>query len=102
MYITFSPPQAYFADVFLYTEPALFGNIANYENLIKDNTIEDVVYTKVKGAFIGSELVSGNRVGSLIIRAENPQELQRKIASAIAGIEVYDVFGKPILRRDLY
>jgi carbamoylphosphate synthase large subunit len=100
--LDFHPPKGYYADVFLYTKPAVFGYISNDEELINRKIIEYMVYNKTKGMSVGSDLSSSNRVGAFIVKAENKEELLMKIKTALAEIEVYDTFGNPIMRRDIY
>lgn len=100
--LDFHPPEDYYADVFLYTKPATFGYISNNEELINRKIIEYMVYNKTKGMSVGSDLSSSNRVGAFIVKAENIEELLMKIKTALAEIEVYDIYGTPILRRDIY
>ena len=42
------------------------------------------------------------KVGSFIIKAQNKDELLRKTKLAIDGLEVYDIEGNPIMRKDIY
>jgi len=95
--LIYHAPTEYYADVFLYTKPSTFGHIN-----ISDKLIEYDVCYKTKGTDVGSDLISGNRVGSLIIKAENKEGLLKKINLALRQVEVYDLHGKPVLRRELY
>lgn len=95
-------PRYYYADIFLYTKPAMFGYISYDKELIDKNIIEYLVHNKTEGVSVGTDLSSSNRVGVFIVKAGNIKELQNKIRTALDGIEVYDTLGNPIMRRDIY
>lgn len=97
MEIKYHAPTGYYADVFLYTKPSKFGHIN-----ITDKLIEYYVCYKTKGIDVGLDLISSNRVGSFIIKARNKNELLERIDIAIKDVEVYDVHGNPVFRRELY
>lgn len=97
MEIKYHAPTEYYADVFLYIKPSIFGHIE-----IADKLVDSYVCYKTKGFSVGSDLISSNRVGSLIVKASNKNELLEKLDLAIKNIEVYDLLGNPVFRRELY
>jgi len=91
-----------YSDNFIYAEPRAFSYIAGYESLIADGTIEYLDAYRKKGTVIGAELSSNNRIGVFVVKAATRQELLEKIQRTLSAIEVYDVEGKPMMRRDIY
>ena len=96
------PPDAYYADNFIYANPGLFGEIAGGEQLLNNRTVEYIDAYKTRGMEVGHELTSNNRVGVFVVKAEDRNGLFGKITSAIEGLEVYDVQGKPMMRKEIY
>ena len=92
----------YYADLFLYMKSSQFGHIANTHQLLEDKVIIDCIMTKQKGAFIGEDLSSRNRIGSLILRAETIEELLLKMKKSIETVEIYDTNNEPKMRKELY
>lgn len=92
----------YYADNLIYTKPAIFGYIDGYEKLIQDNVIEYLIYLKTKGMTIGNDISSSNRVGAFVVKASRIEELEEKINESLRIIEVYDINGSPIMRKDIY
>ena len=87
----FTPPTSYTSKNHIYTEPGIFGDIVNYDELIKQGIIEDFVFFKTKGMEIGADMASRNRVGSFIVQADTKKELYEKINKAVEMLEVYDL-----------
>lgn len=94
--------DSFYADTFIYTKPGLFGAITGYEELLKDNLVEYLDAYKTKGMEIGSELSSNNRIGVFTVKSNDIKGLFEKINQAVNLIEVYDIHGEPIMRRDIY
>jgi biotin carboxylase len=95
-------PQTYYADNYLYAKAGLFGGIAGHEELLKNKLVEYVDSYKTRGAEIGAELSSNNRVGVFTVKSDDRCELLGKINAAVKSIEVYDIRGKSIMRKDIY
>ena len=95
-------PTSYYADIYMYAEPSVFGEIAGYEDLLKNGIVEYLNVYKAKGVKIGSDMSSNNRVGAFLVKSGNKNELYKKINTAIESIEVYDIHGKPMMRKDIY
>ncbi len=95
-------PDAYYADNFIYTKSGFFGSITGHEELLKKKIIEYLDTYKSRGTEIGSELSSNNRIGVFTVKSKNMNGLFEKINKAVNHIEVYDIHGEPIMRRDIY
>jgi biotin carboxylase len=94
------PKKLYVIDT-LYAMPGIFDYIEGAENLIKNKIIKGYYPYKTKGMVIGTGSSSG-RVGAFIVEADSRQELLEKTKQAMEVLEVYDINGKPVLRKDLY
>lgn len=95
-------PNCYYAETFLYAYPGDFGQISGCDHLLETGSIEYWDSLKKKGATIGEELSSNNRVGVFTVKAKSKKEIHKKIMDALEQIEVYSTEGAPILRRDIY
>ncbi len=94
-----SPRNYYFIE-HVYVLPGLFDCITGFEDLKKQNIIEEFYYHKASGATIGPDMIGSNRVGSFIIKADNKKDLFKKREAAIAKLEAYDVDGNSIMRKN--
>ncbi|MBN1225799.1 MAG: ATP-grasp domain-containing protein [Deltaproteobacteria bacterium] len=95
-------PESYYADNFIYARPGLFGEIAGYEEPLKNGLIEYLNYYKTKGMEIGADMSGTNRVGVFAVKSDSRGNLFEKINATLEKIEVYDIYGKPIMRKDIY
>ena len=95
-------PEKYYAENFIYAKPGLFGSISGHENLLGNGAIEYLDNYKTKGTEIGAELSSNNRVGVFTVKSDDESKLFGKIDAVIENIEVYDIHGEPIMRKDIY
>lgn len=98
--LTYREPQEYLADNYIYAEPKVFGRME-----IKQNVIGKVLYANVyrkKGALLGKDISSNNRVGVFVVKDKSTVGLLEKISDVINAMEVYDIDGNPIMRKDIY
>lgn len=95
-------PREFYADNFIYTKKGTFDYIKVDEALEKDGIIEYCYPIKQPGSEIGEELSSNNRVGTFVVKSHSIDGLKKKIDKALRGIEVYDISGNPIMRKDIY
>jgi carbamoylphosphate synthase large subunit len=86
----------------IYAKPSIFGYIKGHEELIREKVIEEFVFFKTKGMEIGPEMASKNRVGSFLVKAESVECLMNKVKEAVDRLEVFDIFGNPIMRKDIF
>jgi len=100
--VEYQQPTHYLADVYLYVQPGPFGGVTGYQDLVDRGLIEYLNVYKAQGTHIGAELSSNNRVGAFLVRGQRRDELCEKIEAALAQLEVFDIDGRPILRRELY
>lgn len=95
-------PHEFYADNFIYTKKGTFDYIKVDEALEKDGIIEYCYPIKQPGSEIGEELSSNNRVGTFVVKSHSVDGIKKKIDKALRGIEVYDISGNPIMRKDIY
>lgn len=81
-------------------EEQIFGSVS-YNDIAKANIEYEKVYRK-KGDSIGYKISSNNRVGCFVVSGTTEQELLDKQATVIANMEVFDIDGNPIMRKDIY
>lgn len=55
-----------------------------------------------RGAPIGASMSSSERVASFMVRADSEAELLRRTREAMQRLDVVDVDGRSIMRRDVY
>lgn len=94
--------EYYYADVFIYVKECVFGYIDFCDELQEDGTIDHAYALKTKGSEIDSNLSSNNRVGTFVVKAKDIKTLYTKINKVLSKIEVYDIDGNPVMRRDIY
>lgn len=100
--LKYDVPTRFFADNYLYVKPGVFGNIGGADDLLEKGVIEYLATYKARGASIGNEISSNNRVGAFTVSSRNIKGLQARLRDAINHVEVFDLDGKPIMRRDIY
>lgn len=100
--LKFTPPEFYYAETFIYAKESIISHISGVEELIEKNIIESADLLKPKGSKIGKELSSNNRVGVFNVKSKNKTDLFERINHAIRKIEVFDINGIPVMRKDIY
>ncbi len=95
-------PNSYLFDNYIYTKPGIFGSTSGFEELVKSNAIEYFNLYKAKGSEIGPDITSSNRIGVFVVKSKNKKELLEKIKEVVQKVEVYDIDGLPIMRKDIY
>lgn len=100
--VDFHQSESYYLTYIIYAQPGVFGSITGYHELSKERIIEEYYFFKTKGMEIGSDMASRNRVGAILVKADNKEELFRKTKVAIDNLEVLDIDGNSIMRKDLY
>ena len=82
------------------SEEQVFGSVY-YNDIAKSNIEYEKVYKK-KGDLIGYKISSSNRVGCFVVSGATEQELLDKQAMVVANMEVFDIEGNPIMRKEIY
>ena len=102
VHLELKPVSDYYADNFIYARAGMFGGIKGKERLLKDKTVEYVDTYKTIGMEIGTSLTSNNRIGVFTVKADNIDGLLKKMETVINEIEVLDINGTSIMRKELY
>lgn len=92
----------FYTSCLLYMTPGTFHHIEGFELLKTEGIILDSFQYIKQGTVIPNGLRSGNRVGAMVIEAENPQELRRKEQIAYRTVRVCDANGNDLLNRTLF
>ena len=100
--IVYSKSRHYYATNNIYASPGYFGYVTGYRELLEKKIIDGFYFYKTQGMSVGDDMAGNNRIGSFIIRADAKRELLAKIKEAFEKINVYDIDGKPIMRKDVY
>ena len=100
--INFHEPDSFYATNYVYAKQGILGHVSYNESLLKDNIFEYNYQLKARGFAIGAEITSNNRVGVFTVKSDTIEGLYDKINLALKNIEVYDIDGNPIMRRDIY
>lgn len=95
-------PDGFFADNFIYSTECTFGELVVPDRLMDGGVVEYWNSLRMPGAKIGGEISSNNRVGVVVAKSQDPDELQEKIQTIIRNVEVYDINHKPVMRHDIY
>jgi biotin carboxylase len=91
----------YLAAHHVYSEPGCFGEVRHHERLLADAVVAEFYVHKSRGARVGSSLSSSDRIASFIVRAGSAAELLRRAAEAMERLDVVDLEGRSIIRRDI-
>lgn len=95
-------PMVTYFDNYIYTKKGVFGKVGGFEQIVDEGISEYFNIYKVEGMQIGEELSSNNRVGVFTVKGKTKEEIFDKIKAAIESIEVYDIDGNAIMRKDIY
>lgn len=100
--LNYSDSSYIIADNYLYVEPGNFGKVVNYEEFVKDGLIEYIKIYKSPNSQIGADISSNNRVGALIVKGADTDEIHQKIKKIVSSIDILDTDGNSIMRKDIY
>ena len=94
--------RGYLSANHVYTEAGRFGEVRNVEALLGEGTVAEFYLHKARGAPIGASMSSADRVASFMVRADSEAELLGRTREAMQRLDVLDVEGRSIMRRDVY
>jgi hypothetical protein len=100
--VCYKHPEQYYADIFIYSKAGLFGRISVHEKIIDSKIIEYINNLKTQGMKNYEALSSDNRVGVFVVKSATKNGIYNKINTALKNIEVFNIQGEPIMRRDIY
>jgi len=96
------PVKGYYSRNHIYALPKVYGWCSGYEELKQDGTIVEFIINKTRGMRIPYDLASRSRVANFLVKAESRELVMCKIRRAVDRLEVYDVEGRPIMRKDVF
>jgi biotin carboxylase len=85
----------------VYAEAGSFGEVRNQERLLAEGIFDEFYLHKARGATIGASLSSSDRAASFLVHAHDPAELLGKVRTAMDRLDVVDLDGRSIIRRDI-
>ena len=94
--------QSYYSRNHIYTYPSTFDHFENYEKLIEDGTIVELIPYKTSGMKTGSSWASRERVGSFLVEADSIEQLEEKISKAVKELKVIDIEGNDVFNREIF
>jgi biotin carboxylase len=97
-----SPVSGRYSRNHIYALPSVYGWCSGYEELQRDGTIVEFIINKTRGMEITGELASRSRVANFLVRADTMGDLRQKIRRAVDRLEVHDIDGRPVMRRDIF
>ncbi|MBR5656470.1 MAG: ATP-grasp domain-containing protein [Prevotella sp.] len=86
----------------VFPRKGVFKIITGYEHLLENKTLEAFHVNKQSGITCEGNMTSKERLASFIIRAKDIEENNRKLRKVLDFVEVWDVLGNPIMRKDIY
>lgn len=95
------PEYKHIYNEFIYCKPGKFKELKGFEELKASGTILDYYLFKWSGAELDTIENSGDRIAGFTIGANSLEELKEKHISAVKAMQVLDVSGNDIMRRDL-
>ena len=98
--LTHHDASEYLADNYIYIKAGSFGKMI-IDDCVKDDILYSNVYRK-PGAEVGADISSNNRVGVFVVKAKSTYEILKKVMNVVEHMEVYDVDGNPVMRKDIY
>lgn len=98
--LTHHDASEYLADNYIYINAGSFGKM-EIDDCVKDDILYSNVYRK-PGAEVGADISSNNRVGVFVVKAKSTYEILKKVMNVVEHMEVYDVDGNPVMRKDIY
>lgn len=98
--LTHHDASEYLADNYIYIRAGSFGEM-KIDDCVKDDILYTNVYRK-SGARVGADISSNNRVGVFVVKAKSTEEILKKIMNVVEHMEVYDIAGNPVMRKDIY
>ncbi len=95
------PENRYIINEFIYCNPGVFDRLDGFDELVADDTISEYSLYKWQGAEFDTIENSGDRVAGFTIQADTMDEIRAKHKKAVATMQVLDINGKDIMRKDL-
>lgn len=87
---------------YVYAQPGIFHNLRHAESLHKEGVIEADYLYKRRGARIEGHHSSTDRAAGFMTLADNPPEMNQRVAKADSALQVLDDSGRDIMLHGIY
>lgn len=99
---TYHKSDSFYSINLLYGNDGIFDHVSGMQELIETGVVEGFHNHKDKGGEVSSEKATACRIGAMLIKGRNEDELLFKIHNAFNRIDAFDANGNSMLRKDLY
>lgn len=86
----------------LYVNAGILDKIIGLDKMKEQGIVKEYFIYKSVGTKMDSDMCSSNRIGSFVTEADTEEELMEKEKLIIQNIQVLDIMGKDILKKELY
>ena len=89
-----------YATRLLYSKSGKFNKIEGYEELLKNETINQFYLFKNKGDILNGTFQSGSRIAAVLFKAKTKNKLEKNIKTAMNILKVISSCGDDLLIRN--
>ena len=86
----------------IFPKSGIFSSIVGVDELVKENIIKSIDVKVKKGDVFKGDMSSKERIASFIMISNDYSENQEKLNRVLKTLEVLDLSGNPIMRKDIY
>ena len=98
---SYHPMQKIFAVNQVYADSGEIASITGYEKLKESGLVDIISFYRRQHANTNALTASSSRVFVMVVSGENQLEIKNKIQASFDQIDIIDIEGKSIIRRDL-
>lgn len=98
----FSDFQGFYATFHVFPRAGVFAAVTGYEKLQEEGMFEYFAVNKKPGYECAGGLTSNERVAAFILKASSEEDLKLKLKRVVDTIDVIDLNGTSIMRKDIY
>lgn len=95
------PENRFIVNDFIYCKPGIFDRLEGFQELKNEGIISEYSLYKWQGAAFDTIENSGDRIAGYTVQADTLEQLWEKYAQAVARLQVLDVNGQDMARKDL-
>ena len=96
-----TPENRYITNDFIYCKPGKFDRLEGFDRMKEQGAISDYYLFKWRGAEFDTIENSGDRVAGFTVQADSLEDLRENHRVALDNLQVLDINGVDIMRRDL-
>lgn len=90
------------ATCLVYARSGVLDHVEGLSELKQAGTVKEIFVYKERGAELDGDMRSSNRVASFVVEDSSVEGVLKKERDALRRIEVYDISGRKMLKRDSY